>query len=77
MVSRGSKPPRCSSMVRGKLSEDEKNIVKEVMDELGLSGGRIKMLVEAVGVRTGFDKKRMRVAVKRALIGGEPTVRKK
>ncbi|MEM1657583.1 MAG: hypothetical protein QXX87_04070 [Candidatus Jordarchaeales archaeon] len=64
-------------MVRGKLSEDEKNIVKEVMDELGLSGGRIKMLVEAVGVRTGFDKKRMRVAVKRALIGGEPTVRKK
>lgn len=64
-------------MGRVKLSEDEKNIVKEVMDELGLSGGRIKMLVEAVGVRTGFDKRRMRVAVKRALIGGEPTVRKK
>jgi len=64
-------------MGRVKLSEEEKTVVKEVMDELGISGGRIKMLVEAVGVRTGFDKKKMRVAVKRALVGGEPTVKKK
>ncbi|MBS7287189.1 MAG: hypothetical protein KIH01_00140 [Candidatus Freyarchaeota archaeon] len=64
-------------MVRVKLSEEERAIVKEVMDELGISGGRVKMLVEAVGVRTGFDKRRMRVAVKRALVGGEPIVKKK
>ncbi len=64
-------------MGRVKLSDEEKNIVKEVMDDLGISGGRLRMLVEAVGVKTCFDKRRMRVAVKRALIGGEPTVRKK
>ena len=51
--------------------------VKEVMDELGLSGGRVKILVESVGVRVGFNKRKMRVAVKRALIGGEPTVKKR
>ncbi|MHA1607755.1 MAG: hypothetical protein ACTSWP_09510 [Candidatus Freyarchaeota archaeon] len=60
-----------------KLSEEEKGVVKEVMDELGLSGGRVKMLVESVGVRVGFNKRKMRVAVKRALIGGEPTVKKR
>ncbi|MHA1711692.1 MAG: hypothetical protein ACTSUS_06480 [Candidatus Freyarchaeota archaeon] len=60
-----------------KLSEEEKGVVKEVMDELGLSGGRVKILVESVGVRVGFNKRKMRVAVKRALIGGEPTVKKR
>jgi len=64
-------------MGRIKLSEEEKVVVKKVMDELGMSGGRVKMLVEAIGVRTGFDKRKMLVAVKRALVGGEPAVKKK
>ncbi|MEM3525925.1 MAG: hypothetical protein QXV37_00800 [Candidatus Jordarchaeaceae archaeon] len=53
------------------LSEDEEILVKEVMEELGLKGGRDKRLVATIGKRTNFDKRRMIVTLKRALIGRE------
>jgi 8-oxo-dGTP pyrophosphatase MutT (NUDIX family) len=53
------------------LSEDEEILVKEVMEELGLKGGKDKRLISTVGKRTKFDKQRMIVAIKRALIGRE------
>jgi hypothetical protein len=53
------------------LSEDEELLVKEVMEELGLKGGRDKRLVSIIGKRTNFDKRRMIVTLKRALIGRE------
>jgi hypothetical protein len=53
------------------LSEDEELLVKEVMEELGLKGGRDKRLVSTIGKRTNFEKRRMIVTLKRALIGRE------
>ncbi|MHA1579397.1 MAG: hypothetical protein ACTSUQ_07205 [Candidatus Freyarchaeota archaeon] len=54
------------------LSEDEQALVKEIMEELGLKGGKDKRLVSKIGKRTNFDRRRMIVAIKRALIGREP-----
>lgn len=51
------------------LSEAEELLVKEVMEELGLKGGRDKRLVSTIGKKTNFDKRRMIVTLKRALIG--------
>lgn len=53
------------------LSEDEELLVKEVMEELGLKGGRDKRLVSTIGKKTNFEKRRMIVTLKRALIGRE------
>nr|MDO8079614.1 hypothetical protein [Candidatus Freyarchaeota archaeon] len=53
------------------LSEEEQNLVKEVMEELGLKGGKDKRLVSTIGKRTNFDKRRMIVTIKRAIIGSE------
>ena len=51
------------------LIEKEENLVKEVMEELGLKGGKDKRLVSTIGKRTNFDKRRMIITIKRALIG--------
>jgi hypothetical protein len=53
------------------LSENEEILVKEVMEELGLKGGKDKRFVSTIGKRTKFEKQRMIVTVKRALIGRE------
>ena len=53
------------------LNENEEILVKEVMEELGLKGGKDKRLVSTIGKRTNFDKRRMIVTIKRALIGRE------
>lgn len=53
------------------LSEEEQILVKEVMEELGLKGGKDKRLVSTIGRRTKFDKRRMIVMIKRAMIGSE------
>ncbi|MEM2133605.1 MAG: hypothetical protein Q6366_015290 [Candidatus Freyarchaeota archaeon] len=51
------------------LNEEQELLVKEVMEELGLKGGKDKRLVSILGKRTNFDKRKMIVALKRAIIG--------
>ncbi|GEM_PF-1599714 len=51
------------------LSEEEQVLVKEIMEELGLKGGKDKRLVSTIGKKHNFDKQRMIVAIKRAIIG--------
>ncbi|MEM3562817.1 MAG: hypothetical protein QXS27_01525 [Candidatus Jordarchaeaceae archaeon] len=51
------------------LSEQEQALVKEIMEELGLKGGKDKRLVSAIGRKLSFDKRKMIVAIKRAIIG--------
>lgn len=53
------------------LNEEEQILVKEIMEELGLKGGKDKRLVSTIGKRLNFDRQRMKVAIKRAIIGRE------
>ncbi|MBS7249034.1 MAG: hypothetical protein KIH08_00350 [Candidatus Freyarchaeota archaeon] len=51
------------------LSEKEQLIVKEIMEELGLKGGKDKRMVSTIGKKLNFDRQKMIVAIKRAIIG--------
>ncbi|MGQ9719709.1 MAG: hypothetical protein ACUVXA_00095 [Candidatus Jordarchaeum sp.] len=53
------------------LNEEEQSLVKEIMEELGLKGGKDKRLVSTIGKRLNFNRQRMMVAIKRAIIGKE------
>ncbi len=53
------------------LNEEEQILVKEIMEELGLKGGKDKRLVSTIGKRLNFDRQRMKVVIKRAIIGRE------
>ena len=53
------------------LSEEEQILVKEIMEELGLKGGKDKRLVSTIGKRLNFDRQGMIFAIKRAIIGRE------
>ncbi|MHA1229435.1 MAG: hypothetical protein ACTSRP_01640 [Candidatus Helarchaeota archaeon] len=46
-----------------------KEFAKEIMEELGLSGGRISKLIQYLAPKYDYDKKKIKVQVKRALIG--------
>ncbi|MHA1268591.1 MAG: hypothetical protein ACTSPY_02270 [Candidatus Helarchaeota archaeon] len=45
-----------------------KDFAKEIMEELGLSGGRISKLIQRIAPKYNYDKKRIKVQVKRTLI---------
>lgn len=49
--------------------EQLKQFAKEVMDELHLSGGKISKFIQAIAPQYEYDKQRIMVQVKRALIG--------
>lgn len=51
------------------LSEEEQLIVKQIMEELGLKGGKDKRMVSSIGKKLNFDRQRMIVTIKRAIIG--------
>jgi hypothetical protein len=53
------------------LNEEEQILVKEIMEKLGLKGGKDKRLISTIGKRLNFDRQRMIVAIKRAIIGRE------
>ena len=46
-----------------------KQFAKEIMEELHVSGGKISKFIQAIAPQHEFDKKRIMVQVKRALIG--------
>jgi len=49
--------------------EELKQFAKELMDELNLSGGKISKFIQTIAPQFDYDKKRIMVQVKRALIG--------
>jgi hypothetical protein len=49
--------------------EELKQFAKEVMDELNVSGGKISKFIQAIAPQYEFDKKKIMVQVRRALIG--------
>ncbi len=46
-----------------------KEFAKELMEELGLSGGKISKLIQRIAPSYDYDKARIAVQIKRALIG--------
>ncbi|NVM55803.1 MAG: hypothetical protein HWN66_19035 [Candidatus Helarchaeota archaeon] len=46
-----------------------KEFAKEIMEEMSLSGGKISKLIQLIAPSFDFDKKKIKVQVKRALIG--------
>ncbi|MFX1297375.1 MAG: hypothetical protein ACFFD2_21285 [Promethearchaeota archaeon] len=49
--------------------EQLKQFAKEIMEELSLSGGKISKLIQSIAPKFDYDKLRIKVQVKRALIG--------
>ena len=49
--------------------EQLKQFAKEVMEELHISGGKISKFIQSIAPQYEYDKKRIMVQVKRALIG--------
>lgn len=49
--------------------EELKEFAKKIMEEMGLSGGKVSKLIQLIAPRVDYDKKRVMVQVKRALIG--------
>jgi len=48
--------------------EQLKEFTKEIMNELGLSGGKISKMIQKLAPKYNYDKKRIMVQIKRALI---------
>ncbi len=46
-----------------------KEFAKEIMEEMNLSGGKISKLIQLIAPSLQYEKKRIMVQVKRALIG--------
>ena len=46
-----------------------KEFAKEIMEEMELSGGKISKLIQLIAPRVDYDKEKIKVQVKRALIG--------
>ena len=46
-----------------------KEFAKEIMEELNVSGGKISKLIQRIAPQHNYDKDRIKVQVKRALIG--------
>ena len=46
-----------------------KEFAKEIMAEMELSGGKISKLIQKIAPQYEYDKKRIKVQVRRALIG--------
>ncbi|MHA1784420.1 MAG: hypothetical protein ACTSVY_15340 [Candidatus Helarchaeota archaeon] len=46
-----------------------KAFAKEIMEELDVKGGKILKLVQQIAPKYDYDKKKVKVQVKRALIG--------
>jgi len=49
--------------------EELKQFAKEIMDELNLSGGKISKFIQTIAPTYEYDKKKIMVQVRRALIG--------
>ena len=45
-----------------------KDFAKEIMEEMQLSGGKISKLIQLIAPRVDYDKHKIKVQVKRALI---------
>ncbi len=46
-----------------------KEFAKAVMEEMHLTGGKISKLIQAIAPKYDFDKKKIMVQIRRALIG--------
>ena len=46
-----------------------KEFAKKIMEDMGLSGGKISKLIQLIAPRVDYDEKKVKVQVKRALIG--------
>ena len=46
-----------------------KEFAKEIMEELDISGGKISKLIQSIAPKYDFDKQKIKVQIKRALIG--------
>lgn len=46
-----------------------KEFAKQIMEELDIKGGKILKLVQQIAPNYDYDKKKIKVQVKRALIG--------
>ncbi|MHA1264742.1 MAG: hypothetical protein ACTSRS_05830 [Candidatus Helarchaeota archaeon] len=46
-----------------------KEFAKEIMAEMELSGGKISKLIQLIAPQVEYDKQKVKVQVKRALIG--------
>ena len=46
-----------------------KEFTKEIMEELNLSGGKISKLIKSIAPHYNFDKIKIKVQIKRTLIG--------
>jgi hypothetical protein len=52
------------------MDKDElKQFAKEIMEELNLSGGKISKLIQTIAPKFDFDKQKVKVQIKRALMG--------
>lgn len=49
--------------------EQLKTFSKEIMEELELKGGRILKLIQKLAPEYDYDRKKIKVQIKRALIG--------
>ena len=49
--------------------EQLKEFAKEIMKEMNLAGGKISKLIQTIAPKFEYDKKRIKVQIKRALIG--------
>ncbi len=45
-----------------------KEFAKEIMEEMNLSGGKISKLIQLIAPKADYDKNKIKVQVKRALI---------
>jgi hypothetical protein len=46
-----------------------KEFTKQIMEELDLKGGRISKLIKQIAPKYDYDKKKIKIQVKRALVG--------
>ncbi|NVM28209.1 MAG: hypothetical protein HWN65_05160 [Candidatus Helarchaeota archaeon] len=46
-----------------------KEFAKEIMEELNVSGGKISKLIQKIAPQLEYNKEKIKVQVKRALIG--------
>ena len=46
-----------------------KEFAKEIMEELEITGGKISKLIQRIAPQYNYDKQKIKVQIKRALIG--------
>ncbi len=52
------------------MNKDElKDFSKAIMEELNVTGGKVLKLIQQIAPKYDYDKKKIKVQVKRALIG--------